>query len=198
MLSHQLTISYNDDDGWVDFHKKSPYGNVDTFGFELPNGFTIACVYQAVLATGWVERRGEGYVAERSVRCTDLCRTVEEMFLYFDGPEEPSGRLLQIREAVGEYFVVQDADLDIPLWAYAWLDLIVRDDMADEARCADDVWKNRELVINSESHCHRRVKELVARYSQAAAEPSTGTGRMAPSSRERRRTDLHEPKAETG
>lgn len=198
MLSDQLTIGYDDSDGWVTFDKKSPYGNVDTDCFQLRNRFTIDHVHQAVLATGWVERRSEGYAADSNVRCKDLRETVEEMFFYFDGPERPSSRLLQIKEAVGKYSIVQDANLDIPLWAYAWLDLMVRDDIADQARCVEDIWSNRQLVVNLESHCDRHVRELVVRYSQPVAESSVGDGRMAPSTRERGRTDLGASKAKIG
>jgi len=187
MRTDKLWVSYDDDDGWVTFHQKSFFGDVRTGSFQLDRGFTIDHVHEALLATGWVGQRGDGYVADSSVSCQDPCDTVKEMFHYFKAPGVPHEDLVRIQNAVNEYDLVQDAAVEIPLWAYAWLDLIARDKIADEARSVRDIWSDRQLTIDLEEHCDRYVGELVARYSRPTRS-SLGTGKMAPSSRHRHET----------
>jgi hypothetical protein len=188
MRSDKLWVSYDDDDGWVTLHKKTAFGDMRTSSFQLHEGFTVDHVREALLATGWVDQQGDGYVADSRVSCQDLCNTVEEMFPYFSGPGVPGEELVRIRDAVAEYYLAHDAAaVEIPLWAYAWLDLMVRDEIADEARRAEDIWSDSQLTVDVAKHCDRYVDEVVARYSQPAPS-SRGTGKMAPSSRQRRET----------
>ncbi len=185
MQSDKLWVSCDDDDGWVTFHKKSSFGELRTGSIQLYGEFTIDHVHEALSATGLVDRRDDGYVADSSVDCQALCDLVEEMFRYFKAPGAPGEDLVRVQKAVQEYDDAQEVDTEIPLWAYAWLDLNVRNEIADEARGAKDIWSDRQLTIDLEGRCDRHVTELIARYSRSTRS-SAGTGRMAPSSRQRR------------
>ena len=113
MLSDKLWVSCDDDDGWVTFHKRTAFGDVRTGSFQLHEGFTVDHVCEALLATGWVVQRDDGYVADDHVSCQDLCNTVEEMFLYFRGPGIPSEELIRVSEKqIEKYYLTKKQEAD--------------------------------------------------------------------------------------
>ena len=147
----------------------------------LTSDFTVDDVAEALLATGWVQRGADHQLVSAGKSCRALGDVVTELFTYFVRRNEPRAALLRVQEAVAEYESVRELAPRIPLWAYAWLDLVVREDLADEARSAQSVWEQRPLTLRTQEHCDRRVQELVARYAETAAK----TGRMTPSRRSR-------------
>jgi hypothetical protein len=65
------------------------------------------------------------------------------------------------------------------LWSYAWLDLIVREDIADAARSHEDLWTREAVILDARSTIRRRIDEL--RQRAADFRDAAATRRMAPS-----------------
>jgi hypothetical protein len=183
MYRQTLTLD-RDENGWVWLRCTCSSDRVEEHGFALRGEFAVQDVWEAALATGWVREQDEQYVVD-DVSCAKLRDVVAEMFGYFDGPGHPRGRLLRVKQAVSEYFIVQDTQPVIPLWAYAWLDVMVREEVADEARSAEDMWRDSPLMIDVERYCQRRVEALVRRYAGIGQVATADPTKMAPSRRQR-------------
>jgi hypothetical protein len=186
MRSEILTITASDAGRWVELRTKSGGRATGQYAFELRRHFTCLDVRAALLATGWVEERKDELHLVNWIGCATIGEIVQEMFSYFDRADQPREELLKVIEAV-ESLAPSGAALElIPIWAYAWLDLIVREDLADEARSAGDVWRERTIKLTTEQHCRERVAELIARYT-----PSDLRQPLAPSQRQRGRFKPH-------
>jgi hypothetical protein len=177
-----LGIDYDDHGEWVTLSR----GADSLAGTFLPRaGFKLKDLIAALLATGWVRERAGTLVVDRSVNCQRLADFVEEMLDYFDGPGRPTSRLLDVERTVAAR--LGDAlPGTVPLEAFAWLDLVVREEVADVARSVADVWSNAVLTIRVAEIRDRRLRELVARY---ASSPQVSGLKMAPSSRTMRADD---------
>ena len=149
----------------------------------LREGFSVEFLREAILATGWVRPEGDNFRLTSQVRIEFLCDVVADMLQLFDKPDEPGRELREIEVAVAAYQVSVGSTVNIPVLALAWLDAIVREDLADEARSAVRVWSEENIAVECEAHRQRRMKELVQRY--AAAE--NVELRLAPSSATRMR-----------
>ena len=110
---------------------------------------------------------------------------LEELLTYFNRPGEPCEELVHLRQVVlAEHDVPQEVAARITWYAYAWLDMRLRNDLADAARTAAGVWEIDQLSIETARYRHRRVQELIARARPASL--TTG-GRLAASVTTRRR-----------
>lgn len=175
-----LAIDFDDQDGWVTIRRAD-----DARGHEflMPRGFRLADIVRAAMATGWVRDREGGFALDvTKARCQELATIVEEILDYFEGPGQPSARLLKIKSDVDELL---DSDVDasaISLEAYAWLDVLLRRDIADEARTVEDLW-NREIVeIGIDVIRQRTMQNLAVRMKSQ----HLSRHKMAPSHRTRR------------
>ncbi|HVC93924.1 MAG TPA: hypothetical protein VND64_09545 [Pirellulales bacterium] len=183
-MYHERIMIDADDGGWVRFTRSHGFGGRDSRdSLEIPPGFTLDDILAAIDATGWiVERHGERCIQDQ-IGCDQLVRTVEQMLSYFDRPDGPNGALLVIKDQIDACFGDAVDDLEIPLWAYAWLDLVLREDLADAARSASMPWKNERLMIDVSKLRDARIRELRHRYSQPRAVPEAQ--RIAGSARTR-------------
>ncbi len=143
----------------------------------LREGFPLEFLREAILATGWVRADGQQFRLTSQVRVEFLCDVLADMLQLFDTPDQPSRELREVAAAVAEYQVEVGAAIAIPTLAFAWLDAIVREDLADEARSAVRVWSVENIAVECEAHRQRRMKELLQRYA-AAEQIAT---RLAPS-----------------
>lgn len=179
-MHDELVLSL-EEPGWASIRRASAAGGwFDQSLLPLPEGFTLEDVRDALTATGWVSTDGEVLYLLQSKSCCDLSEITLELFSYFESSGEPRRRLREVAEAVTEYSVVQDAQLQLSWWAYAWLDLIVRDDLAEEARGVTSVWRDT-LQLDAGRLAERRVREMVERYGREAL----AVRRMASSVRSR-------------
>ena len=138
--------------------------------------FNAADLHQVLIATPWVTEH-EGHLRlKNDVWHKNLADVVEEMLTYFDAPDEPQQRLLEVKLAVKECDVVQESSLEFSIYAYAWLDVMIREDLADEARTAHDIWLNDAISIDCKAVCNRRVEQLTSWHSAAGMRI---VGRMA-------------------
>jgi len=151
------------------------------------NGFDLRQLRDALLATGSVHDREGCLVPQRDVTALALSKFVSEMFEYFLTPDVPGPELRVVRVAVDAYDEASHYENQIPMFAYAWLDIMVREDLAEEVRGTLDVWDRSPLAVDRQRCCQRRVEELFARYEVDAA--GQAANRMAPSSRRRARND---------
>jgi hypothetical protein len=183
MVPDRLLIEFGEDDDWVRLRREVRRGPDDEALFELPPAFSREDVRIALLATGQVSERDAELVLAADGNCRSLSRLMGEMFSYFDSSEQPSAQLREVQAAVSEYGLTPATCPAMPLWALAWLDLVVREDLADDARSREGIWSDPDFVVHVEPHCRRRVDELLRRYNQPVVE--VPIGRMASSSRTR-------------
>lgn len=183
MVPNRLVIEFDEDDDWVKLRRESSEAGDEAL-FQLAPGFSLDDIRTALLATGEVREHGSDLVAAQDASCRRLGKLIGEMFTYFDGPDRPSSELREIQAAVADYGLTSATCPAIPLWALAWLDLAVREDLADDARSRGGIWSNPDFVVHAEAHCRHRVGELLQRYNEPAA--PIPAGRMASSDRTRR------------
>lgn len=160
-----------DDDGWVHFRRPSSHaGRFARDLLQIPSGFTVNDILSAVEATGWVvERNGELWI-EDHIGCQRLSNVIGQMCWYFDRSGVPSLQLLKIKELVDAYLVQAYPEnyFFIPMWAYAWLDLVLHEQVAEEAGSSEHLWNKERLTINVDQVRYRLINELGERYSKPA------------------------------
>ena len=140
------------------------------------SSFSADDLHQVLLATPWVIAQGGQLQLINDVWHKHLADVAEKMLGYFDGPDEPCQRLLDVKQAVSEYDSVRESSLELPLYAYAWLDVMVREELADAARTAHDIWTQDVLPLDCAAVCNRHVNDLISCY---AATGMRIVGRMA-------------------
>ncbi|MHC4404912.1 MAG: hypothetical protein ACYTG0_35140 [Planctomycetota bacterium] len=184
MPTDRLTIEFDGDDGWVAFRTaREPGGESSARLFKLPDGFTPHHVLAAAVATGWVFERSGQYWIDSRITCKLLVDYLDEMFEYFKAPGEAGSRLDRVKQQIDDCLADDDDRPALSMWTYAWLDLALRDDVADEARNTDGLWRKPSLTLDLDRHRESRLQEVLRRH---AAPPEAREVRMAPSSRARR------------
>lgn len=143
----------------------------DTGAFLMREGFEISDVRAALLASGLVRAEGESFRLAEFIGAERLADLVSSMLSRFDSPEVPGEALLEVHSMLQVFLSGSDSTVEIPLMATAWLDVIVREDLADEARSANEVWSKSKLIIEPKFHRDRRMKELVKRFTPRLARP---------------------------
>lgn len=183
MRDQLLQLDYDrGDPDWFVLRVIEPQSGREVSHVLLPSeGFQLNQLREALQATDWVAAAGDQLLLHSDRQLAALGQVVGAMFDYYVSPGQPSQRLLRVRDQVNAGQAVRDSGLQFPLFAYAWLDLMVRDDLADEARSAGDVWNCDHVQIDVRRVRDRRVEQLVQRYSAAQTSP----GRLAPSGRRR-------------
>jgi hypothetical protein len=181
------SIVIDEDRGWARFTRPhaEPSHAVNE-SLELRPGFTLEHVLAAVDATGWVVERDGELRIEGRIGCDRLARAAAEILSYFDGPDMPNPELLALRDQIALRFG-DEGVANIPLQAYAWLDLVLREIVAEAARSASALWKQDLLVIDLDKLREERIREFRRRY--APADTSSRSQQMAQSAR--RRHALH-------
>jgi hypothetical protein len=172
-MYHERIMIDADVDGWVRFTRPHGFGGGNSHdALEIPPGFVFDDILAAVDATGWVvERGGERWIQDH-IGCDQMVRTVERMLSYFDRSDEATDELRGIKDQVDERFKDAVDDMEIPLWACAWLDVVLRDDLADAARSASAPWEHDRLTIDVGRLRDARIRELRHRYAQPRAVPA--------------------------
>ena len=196
MNGYKLTLESDEDDRSVWLITESTSGIRQKEIVWLREGFGLDDVREAITATGWVQQDGDELrftSAGDSLCGRTISDVLEDIFGYFNAPGNPTDELREVQSAVTEYEAMRESKLDIPLYAYAWLDMTVREDLADEARSARDLWATSTVAIDLARNRERRVEELFSRYSQREAR---AIGRMA-GSLPTRKSDAS-PDAKTG
>ncbi len=150
-----LDLRYDRDERsvWIEFQAD---GALVKDLVRLRAGFELQHVREALLATGLVQR-GDRLLLISDDPDLQLGALVEQIFSYFELPERPRVTVQQVQAAVHVLVEPRAAD-PIPLWAYAWLDISVREELADSARAASRIWSDAELVLPLEQlrsvpHC---------------------------------------------
>ena len=169
MADNRLSLEYDEDDRAVWVTVDSPYGIQQRQAIWLREQFALEHVQAAILATGRVTQHDGEYRLASDIRCEQLCATVESMLDLFDAPDVPSRQLQIVQTALAEQDLIPSAYGDISLYALAWLDVMVREDLADTARSAADIWTKSEVSIDVEAQCQRRVAELLSRFPHIKA-----------------------------
>ncbi len=173
-----------DVDGWVRFTRTHGFGAGNSHdSLEIPPGFVFDDILAAIDATGWVvERGGERWIQDH-IGCDQLVRTVERMLSYFTRSDEATDELRDIKDQVDARLKDAVDEVEIPLWACAWLDVVLREDLADAARSASAPWEHDRLTIDVGKLRDTRIRELRDRYAQPRAVPAAQ--RIAGSARTR-------------
>jgi hypothetical protein len=169
MAGNKLSLEYDEDDRAVWLTVESPYGIQQRQAIWLRDEFALEHVQAAILATGRASQNDGEYRLSSDIRCEQLCAIVESILDLFDAPDVPSRQLQDLQTALAEQDIIPSANTDISLYALAWLDVMVREDLADAARGATDIWRKSEISIDVETHCQRRVTELLSRFPHIKA-----------------------------
>lgn len=175
---------------WVTF-RKAGAGNA-ILGFRLDNQMNMDDVVAAACATGWVVCHDGRYWVGDSVDCEALSEYVNEMLFYFVRSGEPRKELLRLVDPITRYWNESRQRQALSLWACAYLDLAVREDLAEQTSQVENLWCEPFVELEVERHCRRRVEQLAARYVSISESARDLPGRMAPSHRARRRNDQEE------
>ena len=146
--------------------------------FLLPKGFGIAEVREALLASGQVRAEGDSIRLVEFIGAELLAELISSMLSRFDSPGIPGDELLEVRSILQDFQSGFDSTVEIPLMAIAWLDVTVREDLADEVRGANEVWSKPKFTVETTYHRQRRMTELLKRYSK---EPVSRPRIMTPS-----------------
>jgi hypothetical protein len=144
----------------------------------VPSGFTLTDLHEALLATGYVRDIGNSLRLGDLISADQLADMVSGMLGLFAAPGVPTNGLLEVQTAVEDFQSGVESNASIPLMAIAWLDYIVRQDIADESRNSAEIWSKNKYVVETKAHKDLRIKQLVARYSRST---SAGIRRMTPS-----------------
>jgi hypothetical protein len=186
-----IAIELDEDERWVVFRRtrREQRGEFARDLMQLPPGFTLPDVLEAALATGLVVRKNSSLLLEATTGCNAMAGYIDAMLGYFATPRKPSRRLARIANQVREVFDVDDS---LPLWSFAWLDLIVREDIADAAREKVDPWGADRLELEIAALRDRRVAEMMEAHHRG----TIGGERLAKSKRSR--TGERKRKGKTG
>jgi hypothetical protein len=187
-----IAIELDDDGKWIVFRRTLCEQNGDYARglLGLPLRFTLADVCEAALATGLVVERNHQLFLDAATGCKTLAVYIDRMLGYFDRSDSPGKELERVIQHVRSRF---DAEETLSLWCFAWLDLIVREDIADAARNEADPWRTDRLDLDIAKARDRRVGQVMeSRRQQSAA-----TGRLLATSERSRRGD-NQPNEKTG
>ncbi|MEQ8789703.1 MAG: hypothetical protein RIC55_25640 [Pirellulaceae bacterium] len=175
MHAESLTLEYDQDDHlvWLVF---SDHGAaLERTSIWLRDGFGLGEVRDALLAVGWAVSKEQGELRlANGARRESIRDVVQEMLGYFDAPGVASRELIDIKSAVARCAASVDSLPELSWYAYAWLDVMVRNDIADEARGGRDIWTLGETVVDVVPHFRRRLKQLLSRLGQSVGETSVG------------------------
>lgn len=138
----------------------------------LRDAFDVRDVREAILATPWVscDEADEALLLLQGARCETVRDVVQQMLAYFDAPGAPSPKLVDVKSAVERFH--GETGQNLSWYGCAWLDVMVRDDIADEARSAEGIWTLGETVVDVLPHFHRRLEQLLSRSTKWTSEPS--------------------------
>lgn len=177
-----IAIELDEDGKWVVFRriKREQRGDYARGLLELPPRFTLADVSQAALASGLVVAKKKQFLIETTTGCNALASYIDRMLAYLEDPLTPGRELERVIEQVRERF---EAPEELSLWSYAWLDLIIRDDLADAARDADP-WGADQLTLDLAKIRDRRLEEVLEIHGRIT---SAGKKQLAKSGRQRTR-----------
>jgi hypothetical protein len=184
-----IAIELDDEGKWIVFRRtqREQRGDFARGLLELPPRFTLADVYEAALATGLVISRNRELFCSATTGCNALARYTDEMLGYFDRPGRPGTRLKRILRQLDDHFELEEALEPVRV---AWLDVILREDIADAARSEVDPWGTDRLVIELERLRDRRIREAVEAQRQSAtgAEYKLAKSQRTRSSQKRRKS----------
>ena len=180
----RLLIEFEHDRRWVILRREESVDRPS--GFRLDAAFDTSDVVAAACATGWVvQRGGECWISDEA-DCDALGDLVNEMLFYFLRSGEPSPELLDLRERVKPYWHDNgDSRSPLSLWTTACLDLMAREQIADEVLQLEDVWQKPVLEMKVDIPLRESVEQLATRTRNIsrALEDMVGCGKMAPSHR---------------
>jgi hypothetical protein len=90
---------------------------------------------------------------------------------------------LSIQQQVLSHFEdAEEIGPRIPFWAFAWLDLMLREDVAEEASSADCLWTTSGFSLDVK---RLRARQIWALYERYSASESNASPRITQSARVR-------------
>ena len=166
------------EDAWIDLSRDAD--PADRGSLEVRPGLATDDFVDLLLASGLVVQQEDGLQIDASTPCRELAMQAAEALSYFDAQSEPSLRLRQIREAVKA--MVADRSLGVPSWyACAWLDLQLRNDLAEAARTFSSPWTSDNCQLDLDFYRRQRLAGFCERLVASAA----SLRKMAPTPRPR-------------
>jgi len=138
-------------------------------------GFTLEDLHNAIQATGLVVRQNDRFLIDRRTSCSDLANYAEQLFAYFEAPGAPGDRLSEVIARIDAATGVAE-DQRPSSWAYAWLDLTIRETAADQIRGQKDIWASGQVTVDLEAIRDARLikwrqEQQIDRKQQAPSAP---------------------------
>jgi hypothetical protein len=193
LMHDPIAIELDDDGKWIVFRRtqREQSGDFARGLLELPPRFTLADVCEAALATGLVVAKNNQFFLDAATGCKALAVYIDGILGYFEAAGSPGPALARVIQEIHDHF---DLDQDLPLWCYAWLDLVVHDDIAEAARSESQPWRMDRLVLELAALRDRRVTEVIEAHRAQAA----GGGTMVWERSQPPREDEDEAQHKTG
>lgn len=166
------------DDRWIRFRcpDRTWAGNDSGALLELPVGFTDLMILEALAATGWTRQQSGQWAIQDTRSCRDLVQLLYEMLAYFDGPDDLCTQIARLKAQIDEMLVNNsetDAAFDLLPWHYARLDLLLREELAQEAGELIGIWRHEVQRIET-GEIRRRVIRNFRQEIQAGSTRSAG------------------------
>jgi hypothetical protein len=161
MTQERLSLEYDADRHCVNFVFTS-FAGTSTETVWLRDGLMLDDVCHALVVIPSVSEVNGDFLLPHFCDGRALCRVVSAMLDYFESSGKPRPELLAVRSAVRNYLAPKDEKALPDLFSCAFLDVMLRDAIIEEATCLDDVWsKQRDIVISIERHRTSLIDSLI-------------------------------------
>lgn len=161
------TLEITRDGDWVALRAIRTSGVVEEAGVAIPAAFDDEVILETLVAMEMIARDVTPPRLTSAADVRQLATWLSQTLAYFAGPDEPAPRLWTVIAAVRAEFTAVQRGYNIALEAYAWLDVRLRDELAEEVRAADDLWKEDELRLDLEARRERLVADWLRRFESA-------------------------------
>ena len=181
----ELIIEADARDGWIALRRTR--GESDHARGTIParRSITREELVAALTATPWAAMHDGRLVVAGDIACRRLAALIDEMLGCFTRSGSPDVRLAQVRSRLAGDFAAE-LELDrVSWWHCAWLDVAVREDLADAARSADALWTSDNLSIELVSIRRHRVEQLARLIARSQGKSDPAARRVAASARSR-------------
>lgn len=182
----ELSIEPEEHVGWIALRRARGEGDHARGALLARRKLPRETLVAALTATPWCAMRGGRLVIASDVACQRLAAVVEDMLACFQRDGSPDVRLEQVKACLAADFAEHLELARVSWWHCAWLDVAVREDAADAARSAGNLWTSDVVTIPLHTIRRRCVEELAHRMGRSQTAATSENRRLSASARARR------------
>ncbi|MEO1617673.1 MAG: hypothetical protein AAFV88_17615 [Planctomycetota bacterium] len=167
MRGDSLTIADAAENGVISLQVASVAG-VRHYSFSLGEAWSIQDMQAVLDACWWFEREGQGWKLTADRPIDEIADWIFDVTRRFDSPEQPDDSLRDAKDAIESNQAVGSLVPSITWMEVAWLDLFLREAVADQIRSAEgtfvasDLWSDAEWVIKLDATRRGLIDEFLA------------------------------------